>query len=42
MELDINPVIASAGRLVAVDALVMVNLESTEAGRRTMGPETAR
>ena len=33
VELDVNPLIASAGRLVAVDALVLVNPESTEAGR---------
>ena len=33
VEVDVNPLIASAGRLVAVDALVLVNLESTEAGR---------
>jgi acyl-CoA synthetase (NDP forming) len=32
-ELDLNPLIASGGRLVAVDALVLVNPESTEAGR---------
>jgi hypothetical protein len=33
VEVDVNPLIAAAGRLVAVDALVLVNLESTEAGR---------
>jgi acetate---CoA ligase (ADP-forming) len=33
VELDLNPLIASGGRLVAVDALVLVNPESTEAGR---------
>jgi acyl-CoA synthetase (NDP forming) len=33
VELDLNPLIASGGRLVAVDALVVVNPESTEAGR---------
>ena len=32
-ELDVNPLIASGGRLVAVDALVLANPESTEAGR---------
>lgn len=33
VELDLNPLIASGGRVVAVDALVLVNPESTEAGR---------
>ena len=33
VELDVNPLIASGGRLVAVDALVLANPESTEAGR---------
>lgn len=33
VEVDVNPLIAAAGRLVAVDALVLVNLELTEAGR---------
>ena len=33
VELEVNPLIASAGRLVAVDALVLVNPESTEGGR---------
>ena len=32
-ELDLNPLIASAGRLVAVDALVLVNTEMTVARR---------
>jgi acetyl-CoA synthetase len=32
-ELEVNPLIASGGRLVAVDALVLANPESTEAGR---------
>ncbi len=32
-ELDVNPLIASGGRLVAVDALVLANPESMEAGR---------
>jgi acetate---CoA ligase (ADP-forming) len=32
-ELDLNPLIAVGGRLVAVDALVLMNPESTEAGR---------
>ena len=32
-ELDVNPLIASGGRLVAVDALVLASPESTEAGR---------
>jgi acetate---CoA ligase (ADP-forming) len=33
VELDLNPLIASGGRLVAVDALVLVNPVSTESGR---------
>jgi acyl-CoA synthetase (NDP forming) len=33
MELDLNPLIASGDRLVAVDALVLVNSEIPEAGR---------
>jgi len=32
-ELDLNPLIASGGRIVAVDALVLVNPVSTETGR---------
>ena len=32
-ELDLNPLIASAGRLVAVDALVLVNTDMTVARR---------
>jgi acetyltransferase len=37
VELDVNPLIASGGRLVAVDALVLANLEGTEAGRACDG-----
>jgi acetyltransferase len=33
VELDLNPVIASGGRLVAVDALVLVNPDGPAAGR---------
>ena len=33
VELEVNPLIASPGRLVAVDALVLVNPGSTEGGR---------
>jgi acyl-CoA synthetase (NDP forming) len=33
VELDLNPLIASGGRIVAVDALVLVDSGSTEAGR---------
>jgi acetyl-CoA synthetase len=33
VELDLNPLIASGGRLVAVDALVLVDPASTETGR---------
>jgi acyl-CoA synthetase (NDP forming) len=33
VELDLNPLIASGGRLVAVDALVLVDSGSTESGR---------
>jgi acyl-CoA synthetase (NDP forming) len=32
-ELDLNPLIASGGRLVAVDALVLVNPETAQTGR---------
>jgi hypothetical protein len=32
-ELDLNPLIASGGRLVAVDALIVVNPETRETGR---------
>ena len=32
-ELDLNPLIASGGRVVAVDALVLVNPQSPEPGR---------
>jgi acyl-CoA synthetase (NDP forming) len=32
-EVEVNPLIASSGRLTAVDALVLVNPESTDAGR---------
>ena len=32
-ELDLNPLIASGGRLVAVDALIVVNPEMAETGR---------
>jgi hypothetical protein len=37
VELDVNPLIASSGRLVAVDALVLVNPESTDPGRACDG-----
>jgi succinyl-CoA synthetase beta subunit len=33
VELDVNPLIASASRLVAVDALILMNPEIDEAGR---------
>jgi hypothetical protein len=32
-ELDLNPLIASGGRLVAVDALIVVSPETRETGR---------
>jgi acetate---CoA ligase (ADP-forming) len=37
VELDLNPLIASGGRLVAVDALVLANPESTDRGRACDG-----
>ena len=37
VELDLNPLIASGGRVVAVDALVLVNPESTDRGRACDG-----
>jgi acetyltransferase len=36
-ELDLNPLIASAGRLVAVDALVLVNAETDARGGQAHG-----
>jgi acetyltransferase len=35
VELDVNPLIASGGGLVAVDALIIVSPETTETGRAT-------
>jgi hypothetical protein len=32
-ELDLNPLIASGSRLVAVDAVILVNPETEETGR---------
>jgi acetate---CoA ligase (ADP-forming) len=37
VELDLNPLIASGGRLLAVDALVLANPESTDRGRACDG-----
>ena len=34
-ELDVNPLIASGRRLVAVDALILVNPETDDTGRAT-------
>jgi acyl-CoA synthetase (NDP forming) len=36
-ELDVNPLIASGGRLVAVDALIVVNPQTRETGRASDG-----
>jgi acetyltransferase len=36
-ELDVNPLIASGGRLVAVDALIVVNPETRDTGRASDG-----